>query len=366
MRGSEFGLAATLLLLTSCDHTWTDDYDFVWHGEHVTVYGYDHTEADACGGSFAELDGHAGMIKRDLGIEHAPAYTYRWLSYDYWEQLEDDNPCFEHAACARSGEAISRLLPHGHELVHSVTHYIGSDGCPQVLNEGLAMYYNEYPPTSTEAPMLEDASIREILANGLDGDLEEFGVTLHFVAFLAETYGPKSIVELCEALPKEPAISMWDEAIRSVYGITLEQLLEQFEEYPTCSYEHMRARLWGCSAGPAFPFWEAGDEYVVETGCDDPQATNSAWGENKAVLERRVYLGDDMELRIMSDTIGVGAEAIHMIQECAPCSENPDVFVEIPDDPFTEVRMYRAGVHEVMVIFDKDTNVRLSITADEY
>lgn len=52
----------------------------MWHGEHVTLYGYGQTEADACGGSFAELDGHTEQVKRDLGIEEAPAYTYRWLS----------------------------------------------------------------------------------------------------------------------------------------------------------------------------------------------------------------------------------------------------------------------------------------------
>jgi hypothetical protein len=363
MRTLEIGL--TFMLLTaSCEADWRDEYDFAWYGENVTLYAYGHSKEEVCGGSFAELDGHIAMIERDLGIENGPIHTYRWLSDDSWNALGDANPCLEHGACAPAGTAMSRWLPHMHEAVHAITHHAAR--CPRLLDEGLAMYYDGSSPTSDGDYPWNWISIVDLLENGLGGATHgpTVGRALHFTNFLAEIHGPPSILELCRLLPTDvPSIAAWEDAIRKVYGITLEQLIAEYDAYPECSYANMSARLWGCGGRRDFTFWAPGSEYVVETGCDDPQATN-AWG--KAVLTRRIYLFDDMKLRVSSNTIGVGPNAVHAIQQCGPCSKDPDVFVEITDDPYDyETRMYRAGLHEVTVEFDPATNVRLSIMAED-
>jgi hypothetical protein len=365
MRIATLGIT-TALFTASCED-WTEDYDFVWHGERVTVYAYGHTEAEVCRGTFAEIDGHTAMIEEALGldIEGAPPYVYRWLSDDYWDQIGEENPCYEHPACTSKGIPISRWLPHMHEATHMVTTRIGDDWCPRVLDEGLAMYYDGSWAISEDLPDWGDTTLRDVLEHSLGPprSVPALGIALHFTSFLAEAYGPKSITALCEELPYEPSMSQWDQAVRRVYGITLEQLIAEYEAYPLCSYSQMRARLWGCSGGIDHVFWSPLGDYVVETGCDDPQVTNA---RGNALLTRRIRLYEDMKLRVYSNTIGVGPNAVHAIQKCGPCSERPDVFVEITDDPYDyETRMYRRGVHEVTVEFDPSTNVRLSIIAEE-
>jgi hypothetical protein len=364
MRSATLGTVA-VLLVTSCYADWREDYDFAWQGERVTVYGYGHTEADLCGGSLAELDGHTAAIERELGIEGAPAYPYRWLSADYWDALGETNPCHEHAACASSGEPITRWLPHMHEVVHAITHDAG--GCPRLLDEGLAMYYDGSSPTTLGSVAENPTQIRELLANGLLGHTygDRIGRLLHFTTFLVETYGPPSVLELCGELPMlEPSLAEWDQAVLEVYEITLEQLLDEYDAFPECRYANMAGRLWGCSGRRDFTFWNPDGEYVVETGCDEPQVTN-AWGE--AVLTRRVYLFTDMELRVSSNTVGTGRDAVHALQRCpSSCSDDPEVYVEISDDPYDyETRLYPAGLYEVTVEFDPSSNVRLSIEASE-
>lgn len=361
MRRATIGLAGVLLTVSCGDACWQDDYDFVWHGEHVTVYGYGYTEADACGGSFTEIDGHTGMIMDELGIHDAPPSLYRWLSSDFAAQL-DDTPCGGILECAWFGEAMSLMLPNMHEVVHTVEHHIGGDGCPRALSEGLAMYHNGPSPSWHLSPTA-DYGIRVLLEDGgvpLDGPA--YVRAAHFVSYLIENYGPESVVELCEALPREPAMERWEEAIPATLGITLDQLLADYESYPQCSYPQMRARLWGCSGPADFTFTAKGDEFVVEAGCEDPQATNAVYGSiGDALLLRRVYFTEDRRVRVWAESLGTsGTGATVVTQECAACSEDPDVEVGNSE---AGARLYRAGMHEVSVFFDKRDKVRLTMAA---
>ena len=47
-------LAGSLLLLAGCpsDEDWTDEYTFMWEGKHVSVFGHDRAQDEACAGSF--------------------------------------------------------------------------------------------------------------------------------------------------------------------------------------------------------------------------------------------------------------------------------------------------------------------------
>jgi hypothetical protein len=365
MMGRRMTILAAGPLLLGCDALWRDHPDFVWHGERVSVYGYGYTEADLCGGSLAELDGHTKLIERELGIEDAQPYDYRWISRDIWEQLEDEKPCSRTIACMTGIEAVSRWLPHMHEVTHLVTRHAE---CPRLLNEGLAMYYDGSSPTVTGTVPWGSISIVDLMDGGLTDENhgDQWGVVLHFTSFLAETYGPSSILDLCEEVGVyEPPLLAWEQAVPRAYGVSLEQLLAEYDAYPKCNYAQMPARLWGCSGGEDYTFWVPGQEYVVETGCDDPQATN---GYGKPVLTRRIYLFDDMKLRVSSNRIGVGPDAVHTIQECKPCSEDPIVYVENTDplDPFDyDTGSFRAGLYEVTVEFNKGNNVRLSIRSEE-
>jgi hypothetical protein len=363
MHAARFGIAV-VLLTTSCeDACWQDDYDFEWEGEYVTAYGYGYTEADVCGGSFAELDGHTAMIRAELGVEDAPPSVFRWLSPDFFES---ERPCpYDSAGCAPLDGAVAQTLPNMHEVTHTLTQHISSDGCPRLLDEGLAMRYYIYEPWEVLAPTWGDAtmSLREAMEIGFEWTGTYYAHAARFVSFLVETYGLESIVQLCEVLPMEPRLATWDDAVRNIYGITLEQLLADYDEYPECSFSQMRARLWGCSGPPDFTFPADGNEYVVEAGCEDLQATNAAFWTGDAILLRRVYVQEGMLIRISASSLGTsGTAATYMVSECAPCSEDPGVDVEISDDSY-DLLFLPAGMHEVSVFFDKRDQVRLMIGA---
>lgn len=366
MRGAGVGLAAVLLTASCEDACWKDDYDFVWSGEHVTVYGYGYDEAAACGGSFAELDGHTAMIRDELGLNEAQPSVYRWISPGYWEELGD--PCLGLFACAWFGEVMSPVLPHMHEVVHTITDHIGSDGCPRLLDEGLAMVYDAPTPTSYLYPTPE-FPLRDLMADGVSTHGLQYVRAAHFVSYLVETYGQRSIVELCEALPREPSLERWEAAIPAILGVTLEELLADYDLYPWCTYPQMRARLWGCSASPDFTFAAVGDELVVEAGCEDNQATNGAWDDagwdfiGDALLLRRVSFTKDTRVKITVRSLGPsGLRPTYASQECASCSQDPDVFVLNVEEA---THLYRAGQHEISVYFDKRDQVRLTMTVEE-
>ena len=366
MRGATSGLVAVLFMASCEDSCWQDDYTFVWHGQSVTLYAYGYTEGDACGGSFAELDGHTRMIVDELGVQDHPVSVYRWISRDFWEQLED--PCAGAFACAWPGEARSPVLPHMHEVVHTVTARIGDDGCPRLLDEGLAMVYDAPTPTSYLYPTPE-YPLFDLLEVGITAHGLQYVRAAHFVAFLLEHYGPQSVVQLCEGLPAEPTLQQWEAAVSTTLGTTLDGLLTAYELYPWCTYPQMRARLWGCSGPPDFTFTAVGDEFVLEAGCEDRQATNGAWDDagwdyiGDGLLLRRVAFTQDTWLRVSANAPGPsGIRPTYSSQECAPCSENPDVFVLNVDEA---THFYRAGRYEVAVYFDKRDPVRLTMTVVE-
>jgi hypothetical protein len=357
-------LIAVALLTTNCGDAWRDDYDFEWHGETVSVYGYGHTEADVCGGSFAEIDGHTAMIMADLGLEDGPPSVYRWMTPETFDAVD---PC-PHASygCAPGGEAIATLLPLMHEVTHTITQYIGSDGCPRLINEGLAQIYDGPGYATIDSGWWDglDMTPREAIAIGFEWTLPWYANAFRFTSFLVETYGTVSVVDLCEALPIEPTLATWDEAVRSVYGVTLEQLLAAYEAYPRCSFEQMRARLWGCSGPADIVLTNAGDDFTIQTGCHDTQATNAGSGRvGDALLLRRLYVDREMIVEVTTRTAGdrVGPVPSYIVQECVPCSENPGVFVD--DDHQLEPRhVLRPGMYEVSVYFDRRDAVELKVS----
>jgi hypothetical protein len=341
-----------------------EHYDFEWRGEHVDVYGYGHTEADLCGGSLTEIDGHAAMIRAELGLADAPSSVFRWLSPDTWDAVE---PCSPNAlACASFGEAMAQVIPQMHEITHTIIDKIGSDGCPRLISEGLAMVYDG-PEYDEMTPYWDETTmtIWEAMGAGFEWSPDFYANAARFASFLKETYGLELIVQLCEALPIEPTTAAWDETVRDVLGTSLEQLLADYEEYPECSYQQMRAKLWGCGGSPDVILTHEGERYILEAGCEDTKATNGVDDfTGDAVLLRRIHVNREMIVEVTSWTVGdkVGPDARYLIQECRPCSENPGVFVDAGHPVIESRHTLRPGRYEVSVFFDRRDMINLSLS----
>lgn len=359
-------LVLTLVFLTtSCYDDWRDDYDFEWHGEHVSVYGYGYTEDDVCGGSLAELDGQAAMIKAELGVVDAPPSIVRWLARDFAADLD---PCgTEVIACEIYGEALAPTLPHMHEVTHTIIEHVGSEGCPRLLSEGLSMYFDGAFATD-ESTLVEPMTLREAMTIGYEWSGSFYMNGMRLVSYLAETYGLNAVVKLCERLPAQPTIEQWDTATRAAIGITLEQLLADYDSYPQCSYSQMRAKLWGCQGPEDLELYAKGQSYTIESDCNDPHATNAGGGPGDATLRRLLFVPWDLliDVKVYALPDRQGPEPAYVITQCAACSEDPDVFVDVTSHPQSgNLHVLRAGYHEVTVFFDRRDRValRLSVVA---
>jgi hypothetical protein len=253
-----------------------------------------------------------------------------------------------------------------HEVAHTITQHVGNDGCPRLLDEGLAQIYDGPGYMDIDEQWWDDLEMtpREAMEIGFEWSDAWYANAFRFTSFLVETYGVDSVVELCAALPIEPTLETWDDASRKVYGVALQHLLVAYENYPQCSLEQMRARLWGCSGPPDIVLSHVDDDLAILSGCEDTQATNASAGERgDAVLLRRLYVTREMIVEFTTRTAGerLGPMPSYIVQECVPCSENPGVFVD--DDHQLEPRhVLRPGMYEVSVYFDRRDAVELKVS----
>lgn len=353
-------ILAIVFLTTSCHDDWRDDYDFEWHGEHVSVYGYGYTEDDVCGGSLAELDGQVAMIKDELGLVDAPPSIVRWLTRDFAADLDWCGT--KVLACEIYGEAVAPTLPHMHEVTHAIIEHIGTEGCPKLLSEGLSMYFDG-AIAEDQSTSVEPMTLREAMTIGYEWSGSFYMNGMRLVSYLAETYGLSAVVKMCEVLPSQPTIEQWDTAARATIGVSLEQLLTDYDSYPQCSYSQMRAKLWGCQRPSDVRLYTEGQSYTIESDCNDPQATNAGGGPGDAVLRRLLYVPWDMviDVEVYALAERQGPEPVYMITECASCSQSPEVFVDVTDDPLygNNYHALRAGNYEVTVFFDRRDRIAL-------
>ncbi len=327
---------------------WLDDYAFVWEGEHVSVYGYDLEPSDACAGSFAALETHTRSVMDLLGVDDSLHYDYRWMSQAAWQGV-----CpLDAGACNIDGEPRTRTLPDMHEVVHSVAYALPEHGCASMLEEGLGKYLDG--PSYYDAPLTE-RDIREELGERVISQ-HFYARAGQFVSFLLERYGAQRFVELCEALPRGSSLAAWEAASREVLDTSLDALLADYRHYPECSPQQYRARLWECAGEPDFVFSVDNDVIELEADCSDPRAMNSNPGQ--IVITRRVFVPEPIMGAVSVVVAGKGSlRGSFMIQECAPCSAEPQV---IRDDGGPPIYGLDPGMHELVLFLDSRDGDSLS------
>ncbi|MFO7561813.1 MAG: hypothetical protein R6X02_04165, partial [Enhygromyxa sp.] len=263
-----------LLLCVSCEDGCSDnDSSFVWTGENVIVHGAGRSQTEVCAGSFDALVARIRMVEDYLGVDEGGPYKYWWYSDARWKERD---PCQSggYACNNHLGSTLSRALPHMHEVVHMVTRRIGEDGCPLILDEGLAEHLDDQR-WQDRAPS-PDLTLADLLDSD-DFSGEAYVRAAHFVAYLIDWHGIDSVRRLCEEIPLfHSGRSDWDRAVREVLGMSLDELLVDYEYYyPSCTRAQARAQLWSCAGAPDFVFIPNNPDnrhFKFEAGCDDPRA----------------------------------------------------------------------------------------------
>jgi hypothetical protein len=357
-------LLAALLVLVGCQpepHDWHDDYTFAWEGQHVTVYGYDRSEDEACAGSFVAVDRLSASTIDLFDFDDSIHFDYHWMSSEFFEGKCPPNA----GACTARGDGPrSRSIPEMHEVAHALSSEGKGRFCPNVLEEGLAEYLSgpRFYEKWYGQPELS-ANITEILTKALIAGGAEYERAGHFVSFLMETYGPDAVMALCEQIPIYNDREDWEAAVPELLGIELPALLAEYDQYPVCSRQHYRARLWECDGEPDAVADPAQDViFEVALDCSDPGTIGplGSW----AVATRRILFPQAMRTGIyITDETGADPGLDFNLQQCAACSANPDIFTST--GPST-VFQFRAGMYDLILFGEIEQPQKLTIRLDPF
>jgi hypothetical protein len=353
---------AALLVLVGCQpepHDWHDDYTFALEGQHVTVYAYDRSEAEVCAGSLAAVDQLSASTIALFGFDDSVHFDYHWMSGEFFE---GKCPPKTGACTARGDGPRSRSIPDMHEVAHALSAEGKGRFCPDVLEEGLAEYLSgpRFYDKWYGQPELS-ADIVEILTGSTISGGAEYERAGHFVSFLLETYGPEMVMALCAQIPIYHEREDWETAVPELLGIELPELLAEYDEYPVCSRQHYRARLWECDGQPdavADPTQDVIFEVALD--CSDPGTIGPL--SSRAVATRRIFFPQPMRTAVyITDETGADPGLDFNLQKCAPCSATPDIFTSAD---LTVAFQFHAGMYDLILFGELDQPQQLTIRLD--
>ena len=354
-------VALVMLLACQPDHDWHDDYTFVWERQHVTVYGYERSEQDACAGSFEALERHSETIIELFEFDDSTHYDYHWMSQEFWK---GKCPLDASACNANYDGPRTRSIPDMHEVSHALSWTGRGERCPSVLEEGLAEYLSGPGFFKDKAiiPKPElPVRLADILTRTSISSLSEYERAGHFASFLVESYGPKAVSDLCLRIPVYHGIEDWEAAVPELLGVSLTELLAEYEQYPICSRQHYRARLWECDGEAdvvANPDQGQEVEFEIAFDCADPGMIGPLNG--RAVATRLIWFPEGASTAIyVRDEDGATPDIDFNLQECAPCSANPKVHTSANEA--TDEFDFNAGMYELILFGEIDRPQKLTI-----
>jgi hypothetical protein len=252
-----------------------------------------------------------------------------------------------------------------HEVAHAISDAGQGRFCgPSVLEEGLAEYLSA--PSFYEEwygqPELS-AAIALILTKAPIKGRVEYERAGHFASFLLETYGPEAVMALCERIPFYHDIEDWEAGVPELLSIELPELLAEYDQYPVCSRQHYRARLWECDGEPHAVADPAQDVvFEVALDCSDPGTIGPL--SSRAVATRRIFFPQPMRTAVyITDETGADPGLDFNLQKCAPCSATPDIFTSAD---LTVAFQFHAGMYDLILFGELDQPQQLTIRLDPF
>lgn len=315
-----------LIVVASCAPDAPAEYgwDFEIETKWMTLRGYDHAEEDICGGTIQWMDSYVDALSEPLELPATKIGVYRWYSEDLWDAL---GICGDVAGCAFGYNgyfvASAPVIPFEHEIAH-VAMDSGFDPCIAILSEGLSEYLRGTDPSDQGA--VDDATIEDVLAVGFDGIVmrsSDYRRSRHFVSFLAFEFGLNDVVALCAAAPKGITRSEFNDAVVSILGMSLDEVLIAYDDYPLCSEEKDRAKLLECSREPVLQVGLDEEQFLeIDASCDHPEAVGPRHGMYHFSYQIRVLEDGDYSWGFMSKPLSVDISGARLrLEQCASCGD---------------------------------------------
>ena len=323
--------AACLLLLANLSCTPEPEPiepDFEWQGEWIDIWGFDTQPQDTCAGTFAYVDGYAGLIAERFGVG-GHLGVYRWFSP---ERFADEDPCRNPGVlgCAGTNGAFAHVMPLEHEVVHVAN--IQSFPCPKVLSEGLAVHYS----TTSETPSSNSDNLLALLENpATPVDSQDYAIAGAFVAFLVESWGLETVLESCRLSGPAPNAAEFAEAMALAFGAPLDELFSSFLTWRDtygCDYSQYRSKLYECAQAPTVVVDGEPVSLPITLDCNDSGTIGPRYGEIGTLGSIRVVQSGSY-LVTLEDDDGLFVEDLgFQIIECTSCKDAP-LAERYPPDP---------------------------------
>lgn len=329
------------LLVCACvdeqPEPWKDALQFEWHGEYVSVYGYDRDIDQVCGETLAVTDRHAEAMMALYGVDVPVHVDYHWFSRAYWQETEDMRPCAA-TSCSYLGAVHSPYLAYAHEIAHGVTWDADGHG-NSTLSEGIAEYLaSSSPHVSTSSPTWPP--VEHILAYDETTDLnlagDDYEQAGHFVSFLVDHHGFEAVRHLYRTVPADASLADWDAAMRDAVGLSLPDVIADYSAYPVCSHHGYRARLLDCEGEADLELSDTDPTHMsFRIACDETEPVGEH--EGRLMVVKRVYAPTPMWYRVEVEVSGGASTDLDVVlEQCAACSESPYVASIVPTPPKDE------------------------------
>lgn len=218
-----------------------------------------------------------------------------------------------------------------------------------VLAEGLASIHSGptlLGPSGPGAPRpLLDQDIQDVL-DGVSYPDDWFSPSTagHFVSYLIERYGLEMIHKLQIEVGRDANRAKWDAAFSSVLGDSFDVVLAGYAEYPLCSWNQFRSKLWECEGESDLSATPAMDptSISIDLSCSNNDAVGSHHGKKRAALRLHVpdpgpdewgEHGRFYRIDVRRPGSGSLLFGLLLVEECGvPCSGAPKIW-SFPDGP---------------------------------
>lgn len=211
-------ILASASLVCACEQN-VELPDIIWKGERIH-YGIDRSE-QLCGGTLEYLDQRAFAMQSKYG---GKPIKYYWVD----DVTPFCGPKYKGCATWARSEPFGIIFAEDALMLHEVAHIRQNRTNIGALEEGIAVRFGDPTPLATLSPREEFIDELHAAPVRFRGGYSRAG---HFMAFLSETYGWETLLELDDVLADGGTI---DAAMRSIVGVGLDEVLAAYSDYPDC------------------------------------------------------------------------------------------------------------------------------------
>lgn len=271
---------------------------------------------ELCAGSLTHMDAFVARVSAEFGVQPPTGderFVFYWLDDEGFYERSD---CTEgHPGCERKGVIYSMSAPLDHEFVHMTSHAFQHG--PPFFNEGLAVAYGGLGSVRQAPTVLASDVRRSLYAER--SHFVDYDVAGVFTSFLIARHGIDKYLVAYEALPREPSTVAIDKAFREVFGVSLDQSIDDFEAaYKPCTKAENDAKLLECTA-PELTWDGSVLTHVRRLACDQEDAVGPYSGDAVVVLQTVVVpTAGFYEVKVISDA-PEGAEERGNAISLVPC-----------------------------------------------